>query len=385
MSLLEPTELKRLAQLRSENGVIVSLYLNVDGRKYSHKQNYEAELKILIKQALKQWTENGQLSKEWQTALKDDLNAIYQYVTGEFQRQGYKGLVIFKSGPGKIWQVYPLAVTVPTRLIISQEAYTKILSTILDEHKRFCTVVVDRKKARYFTVYLGQIEEHQGVFVNEWVPDKVKEGEWAGLKQSRIARHIEDHVLHHLKECAEFTFNFFQAHHFDYLILGGHKEITTKFEALLHPYLKARLAGVFVSEPDSSLTQILAKSLQVEEEIEKAEEEKVLSKLTEAAKGLTVVGLKETVAALNKGQVSTLVIKDSFYPEGWYCLKDYFLAVKDGNCPVCGERLTFMQDLSEALVQTAIERHAKVETIMHLNFPQQVGALLRWSQRLAAS
>lgn len=378
MALLRPAELKRLAQLRSEHGVIISLYLNVDGRKYSHKQDYEAELKILIKQALKQWLENGQLSKEWQTALKEDLNAVYEYVTGEFQRQGYKGLVIFMSGPDKIWQVYPLAVAVPTRLIISREAYTKILSTVLDEHKRFCTVVVDRKKARYFTVYLGQIEEHQGVFVNEWVPDKVKEGEWAGLKQSRIARHIEDHILHHLKDCAGFTFNFFQAHHFDYLIIGGHKELTTKFKTLLHPYLKARLAGVFVSEPDSSLTDILAKSLQVEEEIEKAEEKKVLSKLTEA-KGLTVVGLKDTVAALNKGQVSSLVIKDSFYPEGWFCLKDYFLSVKDEVCPVCGRRLEYTEDLSEAMVQTAIERHAKVETIMHLDFPQQVGALLRFA------
>lgn len=379
MALLSPAELKRLAQLRSENGVIISLYLNVDGRKYSHKQNYEAELKILIKQALKQWLENGQLIKEWQAALKEDLNAVYQYVTGEFQRQGYKGLVIFKSGPDKIWHVYSLAVPVPTRLVISREAYTKILSAVLDEHKRFCTVVVDRKKARYFTVYLGQIEEHQGVFINEWVPDKVKEGEWAGLKQSRIARHIEDHVLHHLKECAKFSFSFFQAHQFDYLILGGHKELTTKFKMLLHPYLKARVAGVFISEPDSSLTQILAKSLLVEEEIEKAEGKKVISKLAEAAKRLTVVGLEETVSALNKGQVSSLVIKDNFYPEGWYCLKDYFLSVKEESCPVCGERLEFTQDLSEAMVQTAIERHAKVETIMHLDFPQQVGAILRFA------
>lgn len=381
MAVLNPLELKKLAKLRSKKGAIVSLYLNVDGRKYSHKQDYEQELKILIKQAIKEWVENEQLNRNWRLALKQDLNEIYNYVTGEFQRQGYKGLVIFKSSSDNIWFVYPLAISVPTKLVISQEPYTKILSAVLDEHKRFCTVVVDRKKARYFTVYLDTIEEHYGVFKNEWVPDKVKEGEWAGLKQSRIARHIEDHVLHHLKDCAQFTFNFFRTHYFDFLIIGGHKEISAKFATLLHPYLKERLAGFFAAEPDSSLEEILTKSLAVAERLEKEEEEKTITKLKEQlqANGLAVMGVKDTIQALNKGQVNTLIIKDNFQPPGWFCLKDYFLSVKPDRCPVCNKELEFAQDLSEAMVQAAIERNARIETVMHLDFKEQVGAVLRFA------
>lgn len=382
MAFLNSAEIRKLAQLRSEKGVLISLYLNVDGRKYSHKQDYEFELKLLIKKAVKEWLENGRLNREQQIALKNDFNEIFNYVTGEFVRQGYKGLVIFKSGLDKIWQVYPLAVPVPTRIFISQEAYTKMLSTLLDEYKRFCTVVVDRRKVRYFTVYLGQIEEHQGVFENEWVPDKVKEGEWAGLKQSRIARHIEDHVLHHLKECARFTFNFFKMHNFDFLIIGGHKELIAKFKTVLHPYLQQRVAGYFLAEPDSSLTQVLAQSLAIEEQVEKAEEEKAIARLKKQAQanGLAVLGLTATIEALNRSQVNTLVIKESFQPEGWFCLKHYFLAVKQEKCPVCQRDLEFESDLSEAMVQAAIERHAKVETVRHLEeFPEQVGAILRFT------
>ena len=384
MGIIDQTELKQMVGFVPNGTFVVSLYLNVDGAKYPRLQDYEKELHALLGQAQKEWLANSKtIDKKKQQSLKHDLEKISAFVTGNWRRRGTKGLAIFSCDASGFWHVYELPVSVPSALVVGNEPYAKTLTAVLDEYKRFCVIGIDRKKARFFTVYLGEIEEHHGVFVDEWVPDQVKEGEWAGLRQSRIARHIEDHVLHHLKDVAGLAFNFFLEHSFDRLILAGQKELIHKFRTVLHPYLQERAAGEFAADPDAPLNDILEKSLAVEDDVQRREEEALLHRLEEESRpgGLGVTGLHPTVDALLRGQAHTLLIEDGFATAGYVCYRDHFLATAPGNCPVCGNPLSEVPDIVEDMIQLAINQNVQVEHITHVAerlARDKVGALLRF-------
>lgn len=380
--IITPSEIKNLVDFRSDGAYVVSFYLNIDGQKFPRKQGYEVKLKALLRKGEKDWlASGGTLSKEQKAGLREDFQKIDNFVRFNFTRQGAKGIAIFSCTHRGLWQVYPLPVAMPSNLIISKEPYAKTLLAVLDEYRRFCTVVVDRRKARIFTVYLGQIEEHFGVFEDD-VPAKVKEGEWAGLRQTKIAHHIEDHVLRHLKRVAQKTLVFFKEHHFDRLILAGHKETIPKLKEVLHPYLLERVAGQLWIEPEAPLKEVLEKSLAVEERVEKKKEEELIKSLTEKAKphGQGVIGLKATLEALSMGEVHTLLIGDGYAAKGLVCSHCNYLSPDLEECPLCGRKTRVSEDIIEDMVQVAIHKNCQVEHITHIpEFIKSIGALLRFS------
>lgn len=377
------SDLKQIAGFESQGKLVVSLYLNVDGSRYPRIQDYEKELHGLMRKAEHDWLRNGEIPKPKKQALKKNLGKVDSYVTGEWRRHGTKGLVIFSCLEADFWQVHELPVGLRSSLIIGDEPHAKELVALINESKRFCVVSVSRKKARFFTVGLNEIEEHQGVLIDELVPDQVKEGEWASLRQSRIARHIEDHVLHHLKDIARLTYNFFVQHDIDRLILAGHKELIPRFKAVLHPYLQERVAGEFNAEPDVPLSEILKRSLLVEKEIQLSDENNLFKKLRDENRkgGLAVIGLRPTIEALMRGQADTLVIGDGQPQLGYVCYKDHYLSVGPGDCPVCGDALNESRDVIEDMVHLAINQNVQIEHLTHIDEfrkKDKYGALLRF-------
>ncbi len=382
--VIHKEDLKRIAGFSANGSLVVSLYLDVDGAKYPRIQDYERELHGLEKKAEDQWLNGDQeISKEKKVALKKDLKKINSFVTGKWHRQGHKGLAIFSCVEAGFWEVYEFPVGLTSALTIGHEPHTVKLTALMDEHKRFCVVSVNRNKSRFFTVYLGGIEEHHGVLIDDSVPDQVKEGEWAGLRQSRIARHIEDHVQRHLKEVARLTYNFFLGHNFDLLVVAGHKELIPRFESLLHPYLKERLAGEFQAEPDAPLSEIIKRGLLVEKDFRVHEEQLLFERLNEENHkgGLGVVGLKPTIDALMRGQADTLLLAADSSVSGFICQKDRCLSLESGGCRVCGEALSPSKDIVEDMVQIALVQNVKIEHLSHVEkfrAEAKYGALLRF-------
>lgn len=384
-------DLKALARFSPDDNLVVSLYLDVDGAKYPRRQDCEKVLHSLINQATQDWIDGGYIEeKEKRKSLERDLGLVRDYVTGRWERNGTKGLAIFSSADERFWQVYELPISVPSALIVGEEPYARTLTALLNKYERFCVISVDRKKSRLFTVYLGAIEEEQGVFIDEWVPDQVKAGEWSGWRQSRIERHIDDHVMHHLKTVAGAAYDFFLERGCDHLILAGHTEILPKFQKMLHPYLRERLAGEFFLDPRAPAKEFLERSLRVEHEVRVVREEALVRQLREetAPGGLGAVGLDETLAALVRGQVYALLITEGYMERGAVCYTDHYLSIQRGSCPVCEKPLSETDDIIEDMVQLAINQNVKIEYISTQSpFTEhdKVGALLRYGQSSVAS
>lgn len=99
------------------------------------------------------------------------------------------------------------------------DSYTRPLSLVLDEFDRYCVLVVDSRKARIFSLFLGVMEEYTDIFVEDEVPNRVRvnlsmtgssAGIYGGIGDERIQRHIEDHVHRHIKNVTDKAFEFFK-------------------------------------------------------------------------------------------------------------------------------------------------------------------------------
>ena len=96
---------------------------------------------------------------------------------------------------------------------------------------------------------------------------------------------------------------------------------------------------------------------------------------------LAVVGIQETLAAVNTGRVHMLLMQRDFHQSGWCCLNCGHLGeAMPPQCSVCGGTVAAVE-LGEALVSGVLQTDGGVEVVApdaRLAAYEGVGALLRY-------
>lgn len=393
MAVMSSKELAELTELVGKGGPVVSLYLNV-----TPPRPFKSELHSLIHEKRLRLAEAG-LDRDLRREIDALLDRMRSYVDGLRELPGTRLLVLF-AAPDGFWQEYRLPVAYPSRLYVEPDPHIRPLTALLDQFDRYCVLVVDARKARLFTMYLGEIEEHLGYFESDtpsWISDgegraargpAVGPGPWAGWRESKIQRHIQDHVHRHLKEVSARVFQGFKAFGFDRLIVGAPQgkdgKIFPLLERHLHSYLRERLAGVFPGAPDMPEAELKARALETARARELEEERDLIGRLMEEASrkdGLAVLGVQHVLPALMLGQVHTLVVDQAFHAPGRVCPGDHYLALAEERCPLCGGELSPVEDLADEAVEEAIAQGAEVEHVFarHPEFSAHgIGAFLRF-------
>jgi hypothetical protein len=95
-----------------------------------------------------------------------------------------------------------------------------------------------------------------------------------------------------------------------------------------------------------------------------------------------VVGLQETLAAVNTGRVHMLLMQNDFHRPGWRCVDCGHVgeAALPSQCPVCSGTVAAVE-VGEALVSGVLRTDGFVEAIApdaRLAAYDGVGALLRY-------
>jgi peptide subunit release factor 1 (eRF1) len=394
MTMIHAGDLERLLALEGQGGPVVSLYLNV-----TPPRPFKSELHSLIHEKREKLAEAG-VEKDLRRRIDEVLEEIRAHVDGIRTLEGTRLLSIFAT-PDGFWQEYRLPVALPSRLYVEPDPYIRPLTTLLDEFDRYCVLVVDARKARIFTMYLGEIEEHVGLLESD-TPSWISEGDgraakgpfgtgvaaWAGWRESKIQRHIQDHVHRHLKQVAERTFRVFKRMSFDRLIVGAPEgregKIYPMLERHLHSYLQGSLAGVFSGDPGMSEHELKKRALEVTQAHERVEEERLIARLlseSERPDGMAVLGIARVLPALMLGQVHTLVVDHAFQTPGRVCPVDHYLSLSEDRCPLCEGELAQVEDFIDEVVEEAIAQGAEVEHVFteHEAFSAHgIGAILRF-------
>src|SRR2546423_2740573 len=263
--LITADDVRRLAALDARPGVMLSVYLNVDGREYPRRHDYEVQLDGLLREARAKGAGDA------------DVGRVSDHVKAGIDRTETRSLAMFSCAAKDLWEAFHLPRPVRHRVAVNAHPAIRPLELMLADYDRFGVVLVDRARARMFRFYLGVIEEQ-----HEWVDDVVGQHEQGGWSQARYQRHVEDEVRKHLKRTAEQALRMYEHQPFDHLLLGGPDEVVAEFEKLLHSYLADRRAGRISVSLADPVEAVRTAALAVEERLEREAEKAAVERLRQA-------------------------------------------------------------------------------------------------------
>jgi peptide subunit release factor 1 (eRF1) len=351
--MLSWEELEQLERFDGGGARVLSLYLNLDPARHPTR-SYRIAFKDLAKEVAGTVTE----------AQRHDFAQEVERVTEWFVRQNEapgRGLILFSCTPRNLWQPHFVNVAVREHLAFDERPDIAGLLELIDDYERFAVVLVTKDKARVFTVFAGDIEAIDAF--QDVVPGKADVG---ALRQSKVQRHHELHVLWHLKKVVAHLSKLQSRRNFDRLIILGPVEATTELQQILPHVLMTRVAAVVRVDEDVTDAEILDKALEVERRIEAEAEARLVSQVVEAAGsgGRATCGVDATLEALWAGAVLTLVIADAMPLSGTECSNCGRIHGGSASiCANCGAATHILPDFSHQIAERAVEQRARVEVV----------------------
>jgi peptide subunit release factor 1 (eRF1) len=350
--MLTREEIERLEAFDGGERRALSLYLDLDPMRQV-RRSYRAAFEDLVKEARERLErrDRGDLARE-----VAEVETVL-----EREHPNGKGLVIFSCTP-RLWKAYWVPPRVADHLAFEPRLDVAPLLALVDEYERYTVALVDKRRLRLFSVFLGAIEERQAVED----ADVFGKHDQGGLSQTNFQRHHEAHVYRHLQRVARALTELLRRRPFDRLILAGPDEPTSELRHLLPRPLAQRLVAVVPAEITATAGEILGRTLEVERAAERDVEMRLLSELIETAgsRGRAILGVEPTLDALWAGKVQTLVAADDVHRDGSECtvcgrLEPGTLAA----CPLCGNRVRPAHDLLHRAMARTLELAGSVEVV----------------------
>jgi peptide chain release factor subunit 1 len=347
-------ELRRLAQIRLDRPVVLSLYLNLDPTDFATPPARATAVRSLLDEADRRVRDLKDLPHDDRMDLRASLEQAGELLEAGLPTEGAQGLAIFAAASAGLFETLKLPRPVPNRVAIRRAPLVGPLAR-LARRERWCVALVNRRHARIFRGSqdgLSEIEQ-----IHDLVFGQHDQGGWS---QARYQRGIEKEKDDHLKHTVEALMKHFKRRPFERLIVGGPREVAADFESKLHGYLAERLAGRIEVDVEHSTPEQVLEAVQPRfEELEDEREAEALERLGEA--GRAAIGLDEVLRALNERRVETLVIDERFSAEGSLCPSCGWIGLAgERTCPVDGTELETLDDLTEEGVELTIQQSAEI-------------------------
>ena len=372
MAAITEAAIRELASIKGVKAPITSCYLDVDGRRLARYKDLEHEVEVLLKSA--------RARADGQASVFADLDRIERYVRNDLDRSRVRGVAIFACSADRLWRVVELPVPVRTRVVINHTPAVGQLESVLQEHEPIGVLMADRQRARMFVFELGELVERSELF-----EQRPRETDVRGTRD-RAGDHPEvlaAHTQQHLRNAAQVAFTVWSQHPFQHLAIAAPDHLASQLEADLHPYLRERLSGRLSVPVTANHAEVLTAAQQVESQVERAREARVVDRLRAAVAGgrKGVKGLADTVEALGDHRVATLVVSQGFTAPGWRCGGCGRLAALGRRCKHCGADMVEIDDLVEDAIEEALAQSCQVEICVgnaDLDVMGRAGALLRY-------
>jgi peptide chain release factor subunit 1 len=353
----ERDQLRRLAELRLDRPVVISLYLDLDPSEFGTPPARATAVRSLLDEAERRIRERENLAHEDKLALQATLERASAFLERSLPTEGAQGVALFASEPAELFEAIKLPRPVKNRVAIGRSPLVGPLARF-ERRERWCIALVSRRDARIFRGSPDGVREIQQI--HDTVFGQHDQG---GLSQARFARGIEKEKDDHLKKTGEALLRHFKIRPFQRLLLGGPKEVVTDFEGKLHGYLKDRVAGHIGVDVDAATPEsVLEAARPVFDEVEREHEARMLERAGERG----VAGIDAVVEALNERRVEVLLLDEQFSGvAGAQCLECGLLATEGSTCPADGAEMIQLEELTDAAIELAVQQSAEVLAVHH--------------------
>jgi hypothetical protein len=332
----------KIAVLAHLSPPIMTAYLDVNPS-YPRNQNTPRGYIVWLKSAGQ--TLGRELPQDSQKELRLQLSRVERYLKTATPRS--HSLVIF-AGP-KVWEVIALQVEVIEELHWGKPSLHQ-MAWILDEHRPRGAVVIDGTGARFFRFWLGMVEESpQYAFsfdVSSWRkpylvgPSTPGVSKQHGIQRDRVSARAGAQRQQFLKKASHRIAEWAKdANTSPIVLVGSVKEID-----FITNNLPAELRTQIVPFP-KALPQILPNQLSkrlkpILNRWEREYEAQVVEEVVAGQRsGQTVIGLRDTLDRLQKGQLRELVIARGLKGSAQQCSScGWIQHSSDKTCTICGSK-----------------------------------------------
>lgn len=386
MKFIDRAQIESLTVNRTNGVPTTSFYLDTDKSRLTKK-----EITVSVKQLISEGRarlEAANPGRENRETLAADLERVEGFCGKNLASFHHAGLALFSCARTGFWEAIELPHGPRNRIVLDQNFYIRPLVGILDRYLRILALLIDRKEARWYRIYMGEIAPLESLASD--VPRRVKVGGFQGSDSRRMERHFDARLLEHFKKAVHMTLDMMRKNGFDGLLLGCEDEAWPVLEPALHPYIKECLIGRLKSKPDDPPDKIRREAEGIEDLLKSEKETETVQRLIAELEsgGLACSGIKETLERLNRFEIQTLVVTHNFSKEGRICPSCRSLFVDVGDCPFCLKPTLPVFDVVDEAIEFAL-RHGEtvrqVSQATRLDRYGKIGAFLKFKSEVPPS
>jgi Bacterial archaeo-eukaryotic release factor family 10 len=389
--MINREQIHELAEFEDESGCALSFYFQPAApRNKAHKE--EAILtKDLVREALRQLESKGVEAKNGAQnhgkgkceSARADLDRIAG-LAHDLRGNCAHAKAVFACGAQDFWREYDLPAQLDgTQLLVGRHLHLKPLAQLLGAFPTLGIVLLDRHRARFFDLRLGELTEREGFF--HPLSRRGRGDGFAGYDGGHAERRVADEARQHFKFVADLVKDALEKGVFEKWILGCPETHWPQLETQLHPYAAQKLLGRFSADVAHSCREEIRS--QAERIFAEAKDRRCREAVRETidyarrgARGVT--GLRRVLRALELGEVQTLLVGNHYHAQAVECSGCGRLDAHLVNfCPACGRETRNVTDVGEAILPWVIRRDIDLFYVKDDSEFDQVGniaALLRY-------
>ncbi len=302
----------------------------------------------------------------WEQAAAGDFRRIADYLADARTLPAARGLAIFASEGLSLFEVIPLPRVHRTRVVVDDTPWLRELISAEQDFGTLLAAVFDRSHARFFSATAFGATELTGLVETsrrggKFYPDRRDSPGWGErLYHGRIReerhRHLEA-IARHL----EALMRAYPAR--GILLAGPHKE-TAALAQFVPPGLARCILGAARLNPTAATpAQVHGAAFAAAAEHDQAQASALVVALGEAmGRKWAVNGPRETLRALARGQVRTLLVREDAAIDGFRCSATGRLVLTKTECRGEGEPTPVLDPVAEA-VEDALRQRLQVVTL----------------------
>ena len=368
--VLDAPTIRALAQRRGAPAV-VSLYLDVDGRRYPRPSDYAPHLDHLLRVAREAAApQEGHAA----TRLELDLARIADWLAQGLDRSSTRGVAAFSASADGIFEVFTLPVPVRDQVVVAPAPDVAQLIAVLAAVTPFLVVAIDQQRSRLVRVGPEGTEEVEAPV------DEVERQVDTDVELGSFEHRHEEHVRQHVRRVAAAVVAELGRHPAADLVLCGTHEVLAHLESFLPEPVAALVVGRINLPTTSPPADLEVAASTVVEQARRDRQRAVVAEVRERAEqgAEAVVGLAATLQALSAGEAETVVVDSGFAASGGRCSNCEALVDRDGPCPACGGEVRRVDNVVDEAVTQAFVHHVPVEICAEGDVgPEGIGALTR--------
>ncbi len=296
--------LDRLAAYEPTGLPVLSLYLNT-----SADQQGRDDYASFLRKELKAAGNTFPLRSPERTSFERDTERITTYLSDALRPSSNAVALFACAGADGFFEHVQLdAPMAEHRLYVADRPHLYPLARLTDQYPPYAALIADTNAARLFVFGRGATMRRDQV--DGTTVSRSSAGGWS---QARYQRHVENYHLHHAKELVDALERVVREDGVEQIVLAGDAVIIPVLRDQLPKHLTERIIDILRLDITTPEHEILKATTEALREHDGDTDAQQVGHLRDQyrARQLAVVGSQATIAALNQGQVDTLLVSAS--------------------------------------------------------------------------